>query len=63
MKFKRGDKSLADYRRRQEAYFKHLCASEPESEERAHKMNEWMRKNSPFEPHEQLRNLRRAFWH
>lgn len=60
MKFKRADKSMEDYERRRSAYFKHLCATMPANKARAELMIDWMRENSPFEPHEQLANLRRA---
>lgn len=62
MRFKRADKSKADYERRRRAYFKHLCATMPANKERAELMMEWMRENSPYEPSEQLANLRRALF-
>jgi hypothetical protein len=62
MKFKGSDKSLDDYVRRRTAYFTHMCVTMPANKERAKLIAEWMRENSPYEPHERLNNLRRALF-
>lgn len=62
MKFKASDTCIEDYHRRRDAYIGWLTATEPPSKARARKMLEWMKANSPYEPHEQMQNLRRAIY-
>ena len=62
MKFVGTDTCLEDYERRRGAYIKWLVATEPPTKERARKIIEWMQANSPYEPHEKLKNLQRAIY-
>lgn len=62
MKFKRSDTCLEDYKTRRAAFIKHVTRTERTWKGRHDRIKEWMDENSPYEPHEKLKNLQRAIY-
>lgn len=62
MKFKGSDTCIEDYRRRRDALIKYLETKEPNVNKRARLILQWLDENSPYEPHEQALNFKRALF-
>lgn len=62
MKFVPPDTSIEDYRIRRAAFLKWATENLPNMKERCERVSTWLDDNSPYEPHEKMKNLQRALY-